>query len=47
VCYKWKQRQLQLFWNVVIATGLKSLVKINYNIIDHGVNTAFCERQHP
>ncbi|KAK2356233.1 hypothetical protein QL285_093582 [Trifolium repens] len=35
------------FWGVVEATGLKSLVKTNFSVLDYGLIWAFAERWHP
>ncbi|GAU41174.1 hypothetical protein TSUD_89700 [Trifolium subterraneum] len=38
---------LHWFWNVVKASGLRPLLKTNYNNLDWGLLTAFTERWHP
>ncbi|MCI11305.1 hypothetical protein A2U01_0032405, partial [Trifolium medium] len=35
---------LRWFWNVVEASGLRPLLKTNYNHVDWGLLTAFSER---
>jgi hypothetical protein len=39
--------EVRWFWDAVTATGLEPLVRTNFSIINHGINTAFCERWHP
>ncbi|GAU26320.1 hypothetical protein TSUD_56180 [Trifolium subterraneum] len=39
--------ELKWFWDVVDATGLRPLLKTNYNNLDWGLLTAFTERWHP
>ncbi|CAJ2665945.1 unnamed protein product [Trifolium pratense] len=41
------RRGLRWFWDVVDATGLRPLLKTNYNHLDWGLLTAFTERWHP
>ncbi|XP_045801577.1 uncharacterized protein LOC123895346 isoform X2 [Trifolium pratense] len=38
---------LRWFWNVVDASGLRPLLKTNYNHVDWGLLTAFTKRWHP
>ncbi|GAU28979.1 hypothetical protein TSUD_391770 [Trifolium subterraneum] len=39
--------ELKWFWDVVIASGLRPLLKTNYNNLDWGLLTVFTERRHP
>ncbi|MCH94332.1 putative IMP dehydrogenase/GMP reductase, partial [Trifolium medium] len=40
-------RDVEWFWDVIVASGLEPLTRTNYSILDHGVLTAFAERWHP